>query len=63
MVMLSFHNPPLYQAGSLGVRAIMLPWVTPGVTSAKMPLPAPTDFRMSFSGKYHTAFDQSTGGS
>ncbi len=37
MRMQSFHSPPLYQEGSLGVRSIMPGWPE-GVVSAKIPV-------------------------
>ena len=62
MVMSSWNRPPLYQAGSLGVRSIMAPPVATGILSAKMPRGPFTARRMSRSGRCHSAFDQSTGG-
>src|SRR5215510_6167957 len=60
--MLSCHNPPLYQAGSFGARSIIAPPVSTGILSAKIPRGPSTDFMMSFTGRYRSAFDQSTGG-
>src|SRR5580658_3304864 len=57
----SFHRPPWYQDGSLGVRRIM-PGLPEGVVSAKMPCWLPTAARISFSGRCWRAFDQSTVG-
>src|SRR5215472_3641436 len=59
---LSFHSPPLYQAGSLGVRRIIAPPVSTGMGSAKIPWGPSTAFRMSISGRWVRALDQSTGG-
>src|SRR5512140_2888611 len=60
--MLSFHSPPLYHSGELGSRAIMLPPVGTGSGSAKIPCGPFTALMMSFSGKWRSALDQSTGG-
>src|SRR4030095_8104769 len=60
--MLSCHNPPLYQAGSLGARSIIAPPVATGMRSAKIPFGPFAAFMMSFTGRTRSAFDQSTGG-
>src|SRR5437016_14565668 len=60
--MLSCHKPPLYHTGSFGARSIMAPPVSTGILSAKIPCGPSTALMISFSGRCHSAFDQSTGG-
>src|SRR5436853_212842 len=62
IVMLSCHNPPLYQAGSFGVRSIIAPPVSTGMESAKTPCGPSTALMMSLTGRCRSACDQSTGG-
>jgi hypothetical protein len=61
--MSSCQSPPLYQAGSFGLRWIMRPPVVPGVASAKIPCGASIAFRTSSTGRCQNAFSHSTGGS
>ena len=58
----SCQRPPLYQAGSLGVRCIIAPPLSTGIRSAKIPRGPCTFFRMSCDGSVHSALLQSTGG-
>src|SRR5215831_451676 len=62
MFMLSCQRPPLSQAASLGARLIIAPPVATGIASAKIPFGPSTAFKMSISGKWRKAWDQSTGG-
>src|SRR5688572_17279664 len=59
--MLSWNRPPLYHAGSFGVRLIIAPPVGTGISSAKMPRGPSIALKISFTGKCLNAFDQSTG--
>src|SRR5688500_18960404 len=58
--MLSWNKPPLYHAGSFGVRWIICPPVSTGILSAKIPRGPSIATKMSFTGKCRNAFDQST---
>jgi hypothetical protein len=58
----SWTRPPLYQAGSFGARSTMRPPVGTGIRSAKMPRGPSAAFRMSCTGRCHSAFDHSIGG-
>src|SRR5678816_813315 len=60
--MLSWYNAPLYHAGSLGSRWIILPPPGTGIESAKIPFGPPTDLMMSCNGRCQYALFQSTGG-
>ncbi len=62
MGMDSCHNPPLYQAGSLGARFIIAPPVGTGMESAKMPCGPSTALMRSIVGRCQNALAQSTGG-
>src|ERR1035437_8399495 len=58
----SCHKPPLYQAGSLGVRLIIAPPVSTGILSAKLPCGPSTALIISITGRCCSALDQSMGG-
>src|SRR5690606_9654138 len=57
---LSCHSPPLYQAGSFGVRLIIAPPVGTGISSAKMPRGPSIALKISLTGRCRRACDQST---
>jgi hypothetical protein len=60
--MSSCHRPPLRQASEAGSRCCIMPPVSTGILSAKIPRGPPTFLMMSCVGRCHNALSQSTGG-
>ena len=60
--MSSCHRPPFRHASEAGSRCCIMPPVSTGIRSAKMPRGPPTLLRMSCVGRCHRALSQSTGG-
>src|SRR5262245_66596945 len=61
IAMFSCHRPPLYQAGSFGVRRIIAPPVSTGIASAEVPGGRATAVRIFLYGTRQSDLLQATG--